>query len=619
MKKGILNRIFKTKLAVKIWLYMLIPTLFVLLFIQIVLDTYFNTYYVNSAIEDATEDTHYVASSFSDNYTDLLKRFVQETSSADFQTDYLKMRNCSPANYTKVNNALQNLFIDYAQMNNLIESVLFERKEDGDLEPLLFYSYNCRLKKDIASYYNTINTPTSQPIKGITLLGHSASPFLNQPEVISIVIPLKYVVTSDGMVLIAEEEESTDLILYYFLSTTKVTNFLELYCSDNFQGTMYLADSSGQNVSLQNSHSGASRANSEALSSQIKSAINRNANCFQSGSDYVFLSKISSLDLTLINIVPSSRITAKSDNNQTVLFWVEIISVLIITCVSFMISIFVTNPLKKLMGYIHDIKTNNYAGLSEITTKDEIGQLSESIDSMYHTIQQQIVSIKLEEEENYNTKMQLLSEQINPHFLYNALEFINMEVYNNHTEQASGMISNLGNYLRISLAYGENQLLLSQELDQVKAYINIMNYRFNHRIQLSTQIPEALLQKKILKCILQPLVENSLKHGFKIVITNGFPISPLIDISMTLDDSYLVLTVTDNGAGIDIDKAVQIMRNKHTDNSSDKHLGLNNIYQRLTAFYGEAEITFHSIPFFDNKVIIRLPAHFFLSDTPIER
>jgi len=207
--------------------------------------------------------------------------------------------------------------------------------------------------------------------------------------------------------------------------------------------------------------------------------------------------------------------------------------------------------------------------------------------------------------------MQLLSEQVNPHFLYNALEFINMEVYSRHIENAAGMISSLGDYLRSSLAYGENELLLSQEIDQVMAYIRIMNYRFHNSIQVSVQIPEELKKQKILKCILQPLVENSLKHGFQIGSNMGFPVSPMIDISILRSEGQLILTVTDNGAGINIEKAYQIMYNQQADDLPAKHFGLNNIYQRLKSYYKEVTVSFSSIPYFDNKVIIALPADYF--------
>jgi two-component system sensor histidine kinase YesM len=261
---------------------------------------------------------------------------------------------------------------------------------------------------------------------------------------------------------------------------------------------------------------------------------------------------------------------------------------------------------------VKEIENNTYTSLPDISKDDEIGLLSLSIDSMYQTIQHQIQMIKKEERENFNMEIRLLSEQINPHFLYNTLECINMEIYNRHNDTASSMISNLGGYLRISLSYGNNQLLLQMELEQVKAYISIMNYRFHHSIKLTFNIDQELLQMLILKSILQPLVENSLKHGFSIDSSNYFPISPMIDISIWREPEYLMLVVTDNGAGIDIERATKIMKNEGDYATLNPHIGLNNIYHRLNSIYDTVEISFSSIPFYENKIKISIPYANFL-------
>ena len=170
------------------------------------------------------------------------------------------------------------------------------------------------------------------------------------------------------------------------------------------------------------------------------------------------------------------------------------------------------------------------------------------------------------------------------------------------------MISNLGNYLRTGLAYGENLLTLSQELDHALSYINIMNYRFSHTIQVTVQIPDNLLNRPIVKCILQPLVENSLKHGFEVNTTANYPFSPFITITAQFSGPHLEISVIDNGIGIDIETAEQVTKKKYVPSDTRGHVGLNNVYRRLVSYYKDVDITFSSIPFFENKVTIILPA-----------
>jgi two-component system sensor histidine kinase YesM len=325
------------------------------------------------------------------------------------------------------------------------------------------------------------------------------------------------------------------------------------------------------------------------------------------GNNYVLTCKIEHSDLYLVNVIPQNELVSKIREFDMFLLYLVLFTFLCIPILGLLISIFVTKPLKKLMVSVKEIEDNTYTSLPNISQSDEIGQLSLSIDSMYQTIQHQIEMIKKEERENFKMEIRLLSEQINPHFLYNTLECINMEIYNRHNENASSMISSLGNYLRISLSYGRSQLLIHFELEQVKAYINIMNYRFHHSIKLTFNIDQQLLQMLIIKSILQPLVENSIKHGFSIDSSNYFPISPLIDISIFREPESLVIVVMDNGAGIDIERANQIMKGEGNYANENNHIGLNNIYHRLNSFYSNVEITFSSIPFYENKVIITIP------------
>ena len=100
------------------------------------------------------------------------------------------------------------------------------------------------------------------------------------------------------------------------------------------------------------------------------------------------------------------------------------------------------------------IENQTYDSSQILTQSDELGQLSKSLDSMYQTIQQQIEQIKQERQAKYNAEIRLFSEQINPHFLYNTLEYINMEVYSNHNKNASMMIQNLADFMRIGLNFG---------------------------------------------------------------------------------------------------------------------------------------------------------------------
>lgn len=149
---------------------------------------------------------------------------------------------------------------------------------------------------------------------------------------------------------------------------------------------------------------------------------------------------------------------------------------------------------------------NEYSTDMILRQPDELGQLSSAMDSMYTTIRRQINEITAERQARDNAELRLIAAQINPHFLYNTLESINMEVYGGHNDNASAMIQNLGEFLRIGLSFGSQMISVSRELEHVQAYINIMNCRFGRRIIFSSTVDEGCMEREVLKIILQPLV-----------------------------------------------------------------------------------------------------------------
>lgn len=607
MLREIIERIFKTQLALKIWSYTFTLTLAVLFFIGIAFTSYFNVYIMTTSIDSAKSDTAYVADSFSDAYTDIMKQFVHISVASEFKSALKLVLNSTRKNYTQINNSMQDIFNEYSANNHLIKSAMIVRKSSAPSKTMFFYSYYSLMEKNIKEWDLGFSL---SDITGITILPYSDRPFTNQNDAVPIVIPLNYSV-ADNKILIPEQTEDANFILYLFLDTEALDSFFKLYCNDNVQGTLFLVNSAGQNLSLTQNMPGHTLADSSDTAKLISAAIHQNKKYLVSGSNHFFITQIKDLDLYLVNIIPREMFTSKSDEFHIGLYWIALFSTFIITCLCLTISRLVTIPLKKLMSSVHDIEANRYTGMADIRTKDEIGQLNHSIDSLYNTIQQQFHEIKREEKEKYDAKIQVLAEQINPHFIYNTLEFINMEILNEHTENASDMIYSLGNYLRLSLAYANGMLTISQELDQIMVYVKIMNYRFNNSIHVMTQIAPELLDRKIIKSILQPLVENSIKHGFSLIMNYQAIILPVINISFKIEDSWMVLTITDNGAGFHENEISMIMLEGSSDKDKRSHIGLNNVYQRLIAFYKEVDVTFSSIPFVENKICIKIPAFYF--------
>ena len=175
-------------------------------------------------------------------------------------------------------------------------------------------------------------------------------------------------------------------------------------------------------------------------------------------------------------------------------------------------------------------------------------------------------------------ELRALQTQINPHFLFNALHTISSFVRIN-PDKARETIINLSTYLRYNLENASKHLPLRNELEQVEAYINIEKARFGDKIEVEFNIPEEIKNIELPTLIIQPLVENSIKHGILKKREGG-----KITIYGKAEKNGAILTIEDNGVGIDKNIIDDI------DNKIDKSIGLKNVHNRLKLLYGKGLI-----------------------------
>lgn len=561
-----------------------------LLFISLGAQVFLRNYFLSHALTRAENNTASTAQAFEDALSSITTRFVDICGTTEFKNKFSRIRRCKNEDYTKLNSDLQDTLHDLYVSYSFIRSALITSKTG-----MVYHRFSEKLFT--TTDYTLGNQAES--ICGITILPAQMSPFLDQQTVIPIAIPLTYM-ENTTIVIVANSVESSDAILFLLLDAGMVRDFLHTYSNRSLEGSYYLLDSG-------NLIADASRTNTKLPDSDVfRSLPNRkDALTIEQKDAYLILNRIGNRSLCLANLISMDQLLSSFHTIQSYLYLAILVVLLTITVGTLIASNLITRSLSKLISAVSAIENQTYDSSQILTQSDELGQLSKSLDSMYQTIQQQIEQIKQERRAKYNAEIRLFSEQINPHFLYNTLEYINMEVYSNHHKNASMMIQNLADFMRIGLNFGGELISISKELAYVQAYVNIMNYRFSHKICFTSDIPKELLSYEILKIILQPLVENSIRHGFGLDNSSSYLDVPSIKIEVYRDDPWLYLRVIDNGSGIDIERATQIL---HTGTDGQKHVGLNNVYQRLVFFYGETvKITFSSIPYYENIVQIRIP------------
>lgn len=184
-------------------------------------------------------------------------------------------------------------------------------------------------------------------------------------------------------------------------------------------------------------------------------------------------------------------------------------------------------------------------------------------------------------------EMMAYRSQINPHFFFNTLECVRSMAQYYHAEMIEDIISAMSKMFRYSL-YSERHVKLAQEIDMLEQYFRITSYRFPDKYSLEKEIGERVLELQVPSMILQPLVENSIKHAFKNV---DKPCKVIRVTAFLVGEEQVKITVSDNGCGM---TAEELERLKQEDNHAKDSIGIRNIYERIKLFHPENSMEFFS-------------------------
>lgn len=235
--------------------------------------------------------------------------------------------------------------------------------------------------------------------------------------------------------------------------------------------------------------------------------------------------------------------------------------------------------------------TVEFAGLV-----DEYNRMIRSVNVLVNQVMQEKINTKQAQLEN-------LQSRINPHFLYNTLDCINWKAMANNQDEISEMIVGLSKMFRFSLGKGEKEVKLSEELENIRCYLMLQQKRFEDQLSFLIDAPESAANYRVMKFILQPLVENSIIHGLQEKGEKGY-----VSVIVKEEEEYLELSVLDNGVGIDEEYVQDIISGSVSEGNGRKHRhGIYNVNERLKMRYGEeSALQFRNRSRGGTKVSIRL-------------
>ena len=328
-------------------------------------------------------------------------------------------------------------------------------------------------------------------------------------------------------------------------------------------------------------HGGSEQFSSLDLISQLP----EEENYLNTGGRVLYRAPFTRSDWSFVLSVPLSVYQSSVAPIRTMMMSVIAGGILVTLLVAFFISLRIYRPFRKIMELFQEPVT--YVDHPPTFTRDEEAYILSAIRSTIR--ENEKIGQELEKRITMLKRAQnlALQAQINPHFLYNTLDAINwmaMRLTGGRND-ASVMISKLAAMLRYSLEDPETMVSLRLEISNVRTYLELQELRYRGQFTVEWDIDESLLDCKVIKLLLQPIVENSIYHGLKPLHSLG-----VIRISVFRKEELLLLEVLDTGTGISQKDLEQLNAALRTPDIANKegHIGLQNVNQRIRLFFGDA-------------------------------
>lgn len=311
--------------------------------------------------------------------------------------------------------------------------------------------------------------------------------------------------------------------------------------------------------------------------------------------------------LKMIFLFSNKQLINRKSEIESTLFPIFLMVVVVIVITAFLFTRGFSRRVARLIDKFKVAETGDLTITEEIEGNDEITILDRQFSHMLLKLDGLIKKNYIQQLEKKEGEFRNLQLQINPHFLYNTLETISSIAAVNKVFIICDLCEKLGENFRYSLGknYGEF-VTVTQELAHTKNYVYIQQTRFGNKFEVFYNVDKGAENKKILRFILQPIVENAIVHGLSNMEGKG-----TLEISISLDEEMLKIKIEDDGVGMSAERVEEISRYISEANIQDKKshsIGIRNVNQRVKLACGsEYGVTIESTPNRGSCFTINLP------------
>ncbi|MEF3302110.1 cache domain-containing sensor histidine kinase [Paenibacillus sp. GYB003] len=302
-----------------------------------------------------------------------------------------------------------------------------------------------------------------------------------------------------------------------------------------------------------------------------------------------------------MDVIPWETITKGSRSIASVIMITVMLCILLAVAMAYLLSVQFAAPIRRLIRAMNAMKVGRWNVRIVNDYRNEFGHLNDHFNEMAERIEMLIEQVTEQNRRKREAEIQVLQEQINPHFLYNTLDMMNWHAIESGDRDMSRMLALLGKMLRIGLSSGASFISVRKEMEHLQCYVELQTIRFKQTIRFVIQVPDSMKRYYIPKLIVQPFVENSLIHGLHGRARGA------VRITGWEDEASIHFRIEDNGQGMKTDNPAPGKENN----------GIRNVHERIQLYFGEGYgVRLFSKPGEGTRVTLDLPK---LAEEPSQR
>lgn len=390
-----------------------------------------------------------------------------------------------------------------------------------------------------------------------------------------------WVISLSRVVEITNQGESQMGVLLVDMDYTSISRMMNQINTSNNGQYYYLCDSNGQIIyhprQIQISK-GICNENSVETAKRKDGIYDET---FEGEHRKVVVNTISYTGWKLVGVIPDSTFTRGMVNIRYFVVMLMLLMAMMLVMINRVLSVRISRPILKLNDSVMDYEAGKKPSIY-IGGSSEIRHLGHSIQHSYEQIDQLMTEIVREQNERRRSELDALQSQINPHFLYNALESITWMIEGERNDEAVFMISQLAKLFRISLSKGRTVISIKDELQHAQSYMNIQKIRYKNSFSVTFDVDEELTSYCIVKLVLQPILENAINYGVSAMDDCGE-----IMVTGRKEGDDIILAVSDNGIGMSKEEAELVLTDSNRVHKHGSGVGLVNVNNRLQILFGK--------------------------------